>query len=205
METQTDNNYDDSRWLTIPNVLSITRICLTPLFVVFILTERYRLGLIFILYAGLSDTLDGQIARRFNQGSKYGKILDPVADKVLGVSAFVTLSLVNLIPPWLGALVFTRDISIGMGASILLLLDMQVMSTPSVWGKANTAVQIATIIAVLLGTFESMEPYMHGLYVVHVCIFTMASLTLISGIDYLAKALKAYEEGALLKPVTPKA
>lgn len=181
-------------------MLSITRICLTPLFVVFILTERYRLGLIFILYAGLSDTLDGQIARRFNQGSKYGKILDPIADKVLGISAFVTLSLVNLMPPWLGALVFTRDISIGVGAITLLLLDMRVMATPSVWGKANTAVQIATIIAVLLGTFESMEPYMHGLYVVHVCIFTLASLTLISGIDYLAKTLRAYENGALLKP-----
>ena len=202
MEAQRDNNYDDSRWLTIPNVLSITRICLTPLFVFFIFTGRYSLGLIFILYAGLSDTLDGQVARRFNQSSKYGKILDPVADKVLGVSAFVTLSLVNLMPPWLGALVFTRDISIGVGAAILMLLDMQVMATPSVWGKANTAVQIATIIAVLLGTFESMKPYMHGLYVVHVCIFTLASLTLISGIDYLAKALKSYEDGALLKPAT---
>ncbi|RNC71354.1 MAG: CDP-diacylglycerol--glycerol-3-phosphate 3-phosphatidyltransferase [Desulfuromonadales bacterium] len=135
--------------LTVPNVLTMLRIVLVPALILFILSGRHGAALGVFLTAGVTDALDGFIARRFNQTSRLGSFLDPLADKLLVVSSAIVLAWVGLMPRWLAMVMAGRDILILAGAGLFYLRTKQLEMDPSILSKINTFVQIALILAVL--------------------------------------------------------
>ena len=164
------------------------------------LAERWGTALILFVAAGLTDVLDGEIARRYHQETKLGRFMDPMADKLLGVTAYVSFSLKGLIPAWLGALVFTRDVALSLGALVLVLLDMRVIVNPSILGKRTTLAQIITIILALLAMFKPLRFYIADIGILEVCFLITAALTIASGTQYLAQTSKEYDNRVLMKP-----
>ena len=166
--------------MTIPNLISIFRILLVPIFLVFIINNRFLAGLMVFVLAGLSDAADGMVARLFNQKSRLGSYLDPLADKCLLVAAFVCLATMHIIPIWLMGLVITRDILILLGASILFLKNGVYTVKPSVWGKATTFFQLTTVFLVLVEKhFHLFSQYVYIVY------GATGTLTVISGLLYI--------------------
>lgn len=139
--------------INIPNLLTLLRILITPLFVIFMTKGQYRLSLLVFFLAGVSDGLDGLFARWFNQKTVLGAHLDPVADKLLLISAFVALAVQQIIPSWLAVVVISRDILIITGIAILHFFNATFSISPSMISKCTTATQLATAFLVLL-SFE---------------------------------------------------
>jgi len=133
----------------IPNILTLWRVAATPILIVLLKDETYHLALAVFILAGVSDALDGYLAKRFGYETRFGAILDPVADKVLLVSCFVMLTLLDLLPFWLMVLVAFRDVLIVGGYLILSTLNGSVTMQPSVVSKINTAMQILLVAFVL--------------------------------------------------------
>ncbi|HEY9074678.1 MAG TPA: CDP-diacylglycerol--glycerol-3-phosphate 3-phosphatidyltransferase, partial [Desulfobaccales bacterium] len=170
---------------TIPNLITLTRILLTPLFIIFLIQGSYHKALLIFILAGISDLADGLIARWWQQKSRLGSYLDPLADKLLMSASFVTLSISHLIPSWLTVMVISRDVILGLGALILRLTDYPLTVRPSVWGKCTTTVQVTTVGLVLLG---KVWPLPSELLTVLFCLTGV--LTAISGTQYLYRGLK---------------
>lgn len=176
-----------NRYSTAPNMLSLMRICLAPFLVAAILEGRYGLSFVLFLAAGLTDALDGLLARLLKQRTQLGQYLDPVADKLLLSTLFLVLMYEGLIPMRVTVLVFGRDVGILVVAAILYAATGRREFGPSLLGKANTVAQVSAVAAVLL----------HQLTAVHwVVIFeewaiyaTMA-LTIASGLHYAWVALR---------------
>jgi cardiolipin synthase len=133
----------------LPNLISLARLVLAPLSVEMIVERRWKEALAIFLVAGLSDALDGWIARRFDLRSELGAYLDAIADKALLACNYVTLAAIGQIPLFLVLLVVTRDLMI-VGAVILCWLMRRPMSiSPHILSKANTAAQIAFVVLLL--------------------------------------------------------
>jgi cardiolipin synthase len=167
--------------LTIPNLISIARLLLVPLIVWLIVAGQHGAAFLVFLVAGVSDAVDGFIARQFDLRSDLGTYLDPIADKALLVSIYVTLAYVEAIPPWLAILVVSRDLLI-VGAVVLSWMLGEPMGTSPHWvSKVNTLLQIA-FAALVLGdlafAFDLTTPRLVAIYVV-------GTLTVISGAVYL--------------------
>ena len=135
---------------TAPNLLSLLRICLAPFLVATVLEAHYALSLGLFVAAGLTDALDGMLARVLKQRSQLGQYLDPVADKLLLSTLFLALTHLGLIPVMVTALVFGRDVGILIVAAILYAAAGRREFGPSLLGKANTVAQVAAVAAVLL-------------------------------------------------------
>ena len=135
---------------TAPNLLTLLRICLAPFLVATILEGHYGWSFGLFVAAGLSDALDGTLARVLKQRSRLGEYLDPVADKLLLSTLFVVLTHLGLIPVTVTVLVFGRDVGILVVSAILYAATGRREFLPSVFGKANTVAQIAAVGAVLL-------------------------------------------------------
>ena len=133
-----------------PNILTLLRICLAPFLVAAILEDRYALSFGLFVAAGLTDALDGTLARLLKQRTMLGQYLDPVADKLLLSTLFLVLTHNGLIPARVTVLVFGRDVGILVVAAILYAAVGRREFRPSIFGKANTLVQIAAVAAVLL-------------------------------------------------------
>jgi cardiolipin synthase (CMP-forming) len=141
--------------MNLPNFITIGRILLVPVTVWLIISGEYALAFFAFMVAGVSDGVDGFIARRYNQHTELGSYLDPIADKALLVSVYVTLGLQKDLPTWLVILVVTRDILI-VGAVILSwVLGKKLAVAPSMASKVNTAGQI--ILAVFVLGFLALE------------------------------------------------
>jgi cardiolipin synthase (CMP-forming) len=139
----------------LPNLLSAARIALAPYLFYLLWNRRYGLALILCFVAGITDGLDGLLARKLGASSKLGAYLDPIADKVLLSGSFLTLALDGAAPAWLAILVFGRDILILLFAAFALLFTKVRSLPPSFWGKASTTSQIVYIV-VLLGHFTGI-------------------------------------------------
>src|SRR3954453_596553 len=136
--------------MTIPNLITIARLIMVPLVIVMIGQGRWMTAFVLFVAAGVSDAVDGYIARRFDMRSELGAYLDPLADKALLVSIYVSLAIVGQMPGWLAIVVVSRDIMI-VGAVVLSwLLGKPMEINPSRLSKANTAAQIA-LAALFLG------------------------------------------------------
>jgi cardiolipin synthase len=131
-------------------LLTLLRICLAPFLVAAILESQYKLSLALFVAAGLSDALDGTLARVLKQRSVLGEYLDPVADKLLLSTLFVVLTHMRLIPTTVTVMVFGRDVGILTVAAILYAAAGRREFVPSLLGKANTAVQVSAVAFVLL-------------------------------------------------------
>lgn len=176
---------ETSRALTIPNLLTMVRIVLTPLLVIFLIQGRYGRALITLLVAGITDVVDGIIARGWQQKSSLGAYLDPVADKLLVSSSFVALSVFHKLPPWLAVVVISRDVVILGGVVVLRLFEVKIPIEPSMLSKRATTLQVITIFLVLLWEFWTFPAL-----VLTICFWLTAALTILSGLQYLARGLR---------------
>lgn len=135
--------------MTLPNLITGLRIILTPILAIYLIREDFLGALIVFVIAGLSDGADGLIARAFHQKSRLGACLDPLADKLLLLTAFITLSVRHFIPSWLTVVVISRDVLILLGVLILFLSRMEVTIHPSILSKTTTCLQLGTVFVVL--------------------------------------------------------
>jgi len=133
-----------------PNLLTLLRICLAPFLVAAILESQYRLAFALFVAAGVTDALDGILARLLKQRTELGEYLDPVADKLLLSTLFLVLTHMGLIPARVTVMVFGRDVGILAVAALLYAAAGRREFIPSLLGKANTAVQVAAVAVVLL-------------------------------------------------------
>ncbi len=134
-----------------PNILSALRLIAAPIAAVLILDGVDFVAVCVFVAAGLSDALDGYLARRFALTSRFGAWLDPVADKLLMLASFVTLTIVGAVPLWLTIVVIGRDVAIVLGVGLARLLDAPLRIAPLMIGKASTVVQVVFVALVLLG------------------------------------------------------
>jgi cardiolipin synthase (CMP-forming) len=171
--------------LTIPNLITLARILLTPLFIIFLIQGRYHKALAVFLLAGASDMVDGLIARTMHQKSRLGTYLDPMADKILMSASFVTLSIYQQIPSWLTVVVISRDLVLALGVLIFRLADYQLVIRPSLAGKLTAGMQMATVLLVLVGKIWPVPPGM-----LPACFWITGGLTAVSGIHYVYGGLK---------------
>jgi cardiolipin synthase len=139
-----------NRFRTAPNLLTLLRICLAPFLVAAILEHRYGLSFVLFLAAGLTDALDGLLARLLKQRTRLGEYLDPVADKLLLSTLFLVLTYEALVPARVTVLVFGRDLGILIVSAILYAAVGRREFSPSIFGKANTLVQVTAVAVVLL-------------------------------------------------------
>ncbi|MGC9952664.1 MAG: CDP-alcohol phosphatidyltransferase family protein [Rhizomicrobium sp.] len=133
-----------------PNILSALRLVAAPIAAFLILHGIAVAALCVFVFAGLSDALDGFLAKRFALTSRFGAWLDPAADKLLMLASFVTLTMVGAVPLWLTVLVIGRDAAIVVGVGLARLLEAPLQITPLTIGKASTVVQVVYVALVLL-------------------------------------------------------
>ena len=129
--------------MTIPNLITIFRLVLVPLVILAILQGAWLAAFVMFVIAGVSDGVDGYIARRFDMRSEFGAMIDPLADKALLITLFVTLAVVGEIPTWIAVLVVFRDAMIVMAFVVAGQLTRPMKVRPLMISKVNTAVQIA--------------------------------------------------------------
>ena len=135
-------------WTT-PNQLTLMRLFFIPFIVICIVEQRYRTALVLVVIAGLSDGLDGLAARLLHQQTKLGEYLDPIADKLLLSSLFLVMSSNRMIPWRYTVMVFSRDLSILIISALLYTVGLRDFR-PGIFGKINTACQIAAVFFALL-------------------------------------------------------
>ncbi len=170
-----------NRLRTVPNLLTLGRICLAPFLVSDILENRYNWSFYLFLAAGFTDALDGTLARIFKQRTMLGAYLDPVADKLLLSTLFLVLMHKGLMPTRVTVLVFGRDVGILVVAAILYAATGRREFKPSIFGKANTLAQVAAVAAVLLHQLTQVP------WVAQVQTFALDAtmgLTVVSGLHY---------------------
>jgi len=133
-----------------PNQLTLLRLIFIPFVVISVVEDRYGWALALFVLAGLSDALDGLLARVLKQKTALGQYLDPIADKLLLSTLFLVLAFEHRIPWYVTVLVFSRDLGILIVSALLYATNTLRDLRPSVWGKANTIVQVGTILVVLM-------------------------------------------------------
>ncbi len=179
--------------LNIPNLLTLFRIVLTPVIVFAVLTEQPRLALALMVTAGVSDMLDGAIARYFNQRTTVGAYMDPLADKLMLISCIVTLFLIGQTPLFLFLAVVFRDVIILGGALAYEMVTHRLEMQPSLVSKATTLMQIVYVVTVLL---QMAYPVPEML--VQIILWVTFVLTCLSGLHYMLvwtlKAVRATEQ-----------
>jgi len=173
-----------------PNLLTLFRVLATPLFIIFLIRGKYGMALLVFTLAGVTDGLDGLLARWFNQKTVLGAHLDPVADKLLLTSAFVTLAVQALIPSWLAVIVISRDVLILLGIAILEIFQAEFDIRPSLISKCTTAVQLVTVFLALLSlqvpAALPANPPLH---------WATAALTTLSGLHYVVVGIRILNSG----------
>lgn len=174
--------------ITVATWITLCRLGLVPLFAVALVNQQAERALLFFSIACLSDTFDGWVARRFQQATKMGALLDALADKLLLTLAYLLMSsfpgdLPNVIPWWLTLLVIGRDIFILAGAAWLRLRAGIRQFAPSWWGKWSTTLQMFTVALALLANALHQRVPFFPLFIYATCI-----LTLVSGLHYLQGA-----------------
>lgn len=165
----------------IPNLLTLLRIAACPVLVLLLRDHAYALALVVFLAAGITDGLDGYIAKRFNCVSGLGAILDPIADKLLIAAAYIMLAMLENIPFYLLIVVMFRDLVIVAGYLVLVALGDDVPMQPTYLSKINTCVQIALVIAVLL----AQAGFMHIPLIEQALVFGVLVTTVSSGCQYV--------------------
>jgi cardiolipin synthase len=170
---------------TIANQLTLLRMLLIPAFVLLVVYGRFGWALVVFIVAGVTDALDGYIARMPGQQSELGAWLDPVADKLLLVTTFIVLTLpniglVNRIPIWLTVIVISRDIGIVLTVAVVNLAWGPRTFRPSQLGKVATAWFILTCVVVMFYNWRGVESQVVDLFV-----WTSLAITIASGVDYV--------------------
>lgn len=182
--------------LTIPNLLSILRMALVPVFIIAVRYGEPKKALLIFLAAGITDALDGFIARIAKQQSLLGTYLDPIADKLLLTSAWVVLAIPSLaqaapVPLWVTILVISRDLLIVIVALVLYLALGVRKFPPTVISKVTTVVQVTTVVVVLIAGIAAKETARLAValdFLADFFIYLTAALTLASGLYYVYRS-----------------
>ncbi|MEH6547531.1 MAG: CDP-alcohol phosphatidyltransferase family protein [Sneathiella sp.] len=167
--------------MNIPNSITLFRMMLVPVIVWLILREQMLAAFIVFLIAGVTDALDGLIAKQFDLVTPLGTYLDPLADKVLLVSIYVTLGIQEFLPSWLVILVVSRDILIVGGILLTFLMELNLEIAPSKISKFNTFCQI--ILAALILGDRGLN--LGDNFIIVICIYAVAITTVLSGHNYI--------------------
>ena len=178
----------------IPNVITLMRILLVLPIAWLLWGGRYPEALLLVAVAGLSDAVDGALARQFGWRSEFGALLDPLADKIIAVVLFVVLTMQGQLPLWLAVVVVARDAVILAGAGAYRLLFGKLVMAPTLVSKANTAVQLVVLLLVLfaLCSFGAASEIAAAL-ADPLCFYLVALLSVLSGLDYVVTwSLKAW-------------
>lgn len=166
--------------MTVPNILTLCRMLLTPLLIWLLLDSRLNEALIVFFVAGLTDGLDGMIARVFHQKSQLGAYLDPLADKILLVSSFLLLGHLQLVPNWLVVIAVSRDAMILLGLMTLMHHHISFEIKPALLSKLTTLMQLGSVLAALSSACVPLPEWGYT------TLFTLtAVLSVASGIHYL--------------------
>jgi len=187
--------------LTIPNLLTFLRMALIPVIASMLFYGHYKLALAFFVIAGVSDGIDGFLARRFQQESELGTIIDPIADKLLMTTAFIILSIPNVLPAmrhlpvpfWVTITVIGRDVLILAVAAAINVITGFRGFRPSWLGKLSTLVQVIAVGLILFAAITGYTIYLPTTYTV------VAMLAFISGVHYVfqvARLMKQDEKEA---------
>ena len=174
--------------LTTANQLTLLRIVFVPVFIILLVYRQIGWALCTFVLAGITDVLDGIIARRLGQRTSIGAVLDPLADKLLMTAAVVLLSLPqmefqNMIPQWLMIVIISRDVFILLVSLIIVLMIGWRVFRPSPYGKASTVLQVLTVLAVLYSNWKSVTvPELNVLF------YMTGLMTTLSGLHYLVTA-----------------
>jgi len=179
----------ENNW-TIPNLLTVSRIMLTPGFVMAFVDNRFDLAWVLFAIAGFTDALDGTLARLLKQRSTFGAMLDPLADKVLLVTSFICLALQDWIPRWLAILVVSRDVFIVGGLALLHYSGVDVKrGIRPVWiSKCATLAQISLVLLIMV-EHSVLDFELDARFWLE-C--TVAVLTALSGAYYLVIGLRMF-------------
>ncbi len=173
--------------LTLPNLITLLRIGAIPLFLILLTDGRYSEALGVFIVAGVTDSLDGAIARLTHSHTTLGAYIDPLADKLLLVSAFVILAFLGVVPRWLTILVISRDVIIMVGFAVLFFMTGRSIAVrPSLLGKACTFLQLLTV-SLTLGSLHN--PAWQFPFLWHSAVALAGGATVLSGLQYLLRAL----------------
>ncbi len=171
--------------LTLANRLTILRILMTPVITILLLYRYMEAAIALFLLAGVTDGLDGFVARSRGQRTALGMVLDPIADKVLLMSAVVVLTVLQELPRWFTIIIVSRDVIL-MGGSLILYMFVGKISTPPSWlGKTTTGFQIATVFVAML---DNLAPVLRSV-VMPLAVLTTV-LTISSGLHYVFRGMR---------------
>lgn len=166
--------------MNLANKITIIRIFCIPFFITLLIYDfRFTAFALFCLM-GITDGVDGFIARTRQERTELGSFLDPMADKLLLTTSFITLSVIDEIPVWLTIIVVSRDLILVIGALLTHILTSRLVISPSIMGKATTFFQIVTISVVLLVQLLGATPF-----ILNILFFTTGFFTIVSGIHYI--------------------
>lgn len=181
--------------LTLPNFLTLLRIIAIPIFLILVSNHRYAPALVLFMAAGITDTIDGVIARLTDAKSDLGATMDPLADKLLLVSSFVMLASLGAIPAWLLILVLTRDVVVLSGYLVIYFVSTPMEIDPTFVGKLNTFFEMFSIGFALLTLARPEIPMAQ----VNLVTWALTGLTTtISGVHYVYSGLLWYQrQGSL--------
>jgi cardiolipin synthase len=182
-----------SRILTPANQITILRLAFIPFFAILVVAQEYRGALAVLTLAALSDVVDGVVARLLKQETPLGVALDPIADKLLMTTAYLTLAFREALPWWLTILVIGRDVGIIITALLISLVAGYRPFRPTVLGKASTVAQVLTVFTAV--GFQAHVPFVPG-GLVRICVYLAAALTVASGIHYAMVVRKRYGQHA---------
>jgi cardiolipin synthase len=173
--------------LNLPNLLTLLRIGAIPLFLILLTDERYTEALVVFVVAGVTDSLDGAIARLTNSHTALGAYIDPLADKLLLLSSFLILAFLGFVPHWLAILVISRDIIILLGFAVLYFITGHSITVrPTLVGKASTFFQLFIVTLTLIALHN---PAWRFPLLWHASLILAGGTVILSGFQYLSRAL----------------
>ena len=178
--------------MNIPNSLSLLRILLVPLIVIFLMENAFVKAFVVLLISSITDALDGFLARILNQQTKLGAYMDPIADKALLASCFITLSIKGIMPDWLTVIVISRDFIILIGVAVLSIMSTPLEVRPAFISKVTTAMQLLTVLFTLL--FRILPGLIDDQWMILMYWLT-AFFTITSGLYYIFNKMKLNNTG----------
>lgn len=177
--------------MNLPNALSLLRIFLVAPFLAAVIYRQFALALVLFLVAGLSDFLDGFLARRWRQTSALGAYLDPLGDRLLTTVAFIALAVQGLLPAWLAVTVVAKDLYVALGAAILYFSGHRFVADASLWGKLATLLQLFAAGLALTAALSPLDSALMDI------LFLLTGLvTVVACLQYVRQGLQMFSAGS---------
>lgn len=177
--------------MNVPNLLSLFRILITFFFILAVYHDKLDYALYLFILQGVTDLLDGYIARVMSKKTNLGAYLDPIADKIMLLAAFIVLSMKCIVPVWLPTLIILKDLVVAVGFFILYRLGLTIKPVPTIFGKITTTCQIVTVFFILLvNIFSWSNASAYSTAFIFITVF----FTVLSGCHYVYVGIQMLRE-----------